>query len=74
MGEVTNTYEYLFQDFTATIIKRELGIQYMLSLNGEKRKTASQESIILDKQFSNKYFSIKYPSSWQIIQEENQDY
>ncbi len=71
-GEVTNTYEYLFQGFTATIIKRKLGIQYMLSLNGEKKETASQESIILDKQFSNKYFSIKYPSSWQIIQEENQ--
>ena len=26
----------------------------------------------LSKQFSNKYFSIKYPSSWQIVQEENQ--
>ena len=71
-GEVTNTYEYLFQDYTATIVKRELGIQYMLSLNVEKKETASQQSTILDKQFSNKYFSIKYPSSWQIVQEENQ--
>ena len=71
-GEVTNTYEYLFQDYTATIVKRELGIQYMLSLNEEKKETASQQSTILDKQFSNKYFSIKYPSSWQIVQEENQ--
>ena len=71
-GEVTNTYEYLFQDFTATIVKRELGIQYMLSLNEEKKETASQQSTILDKQFSNKYFSIKYPFSWQIVQEENQ--
>lgn len=67
-GEATNTYEYLFQDFTATIVKREQGIQYMLSLNEEKKETG----IILDKQFSNKYFSIKYPSSWQIVQEENQ--
>lgn len=71
-GEATNTYEYLFQDFTATIVKRELGIQYMLSLNEEKKGKASQQSTILDKQFSNKYFSIKYPSSWQIVQEENQ--
>ncbi len=71
-GEITNTYEYLFQDYTATIIKRELGILYTLSLNEEKKETASQQSTILDKQFSNKYFSIKYPSSWQIVQEENQ--
>lgn len=71
-GEATNTYEYLFQDFTATIVKRERGIQYMLSLNEEKKETVSQQSTILDKQFSNKYFSIKYPSSWQIVQEENQ--
>lgn len=67
-GEATNTYEYLFQDYTATIVKRERGIQYMLSLNEEKKEAGT----ILDKQFSNKYFSIKYPSSWQIVQEENQ--
>lgn len=29
-------------------------------------------SVNLEKQYSNKYFQIKYPSSWQIVQDDNQ--
>lgn len=70
--KVTQTHEYIFQYFTATITKRELDIQYTLSLNDKKKEPGSKHSIILEKQFSNKHFTIKYPSSWQIVQEENQ--
>lgn len=70
-GKSTQTHEYLFSDFKATLIMREQGIQYMLELCEEENKTASQPPV-LSKNFSNEYFSIKYPSSWQIIQEEKQ--
>ena len=70
-GKSTETHEYLFSDFKATLIMGEQGIQYMLELYEEENKTLSQ-SPVLSKKFSNKYFSIKYPSSWQIIQEEEQ--
>lgn len=35
-------------------------------------KMESKLSIVLEKQYSNKYFTLKYPSSWQIVQDDNQ--
>ncbi len=42
--------------------------------NYEKKtdKKVSASSIALSKQYSNSYFSIHYPSSWQVVQDENQ--
>ena len=35
-------------------------------------KMERKPSVVLEKQYSNKYFNLKYPSSWQIIQDDNQ--
>lgn len=35
-------------------------------------KIEGMASSVLEKQYSNKYFNLKYPSSWQIIQDDNQ--
>lgn len=67
-GETTTTKDYIFQGYTATIVERKNGIQYMLSLSDGNEITSSD--LILDKQYTNKHFSIKYPSSWHIIQDE----
>lgn len=35
-------------------------------------KMEGKSSVVLEKQYSNKYFSLKYPSSWQVVQDDNQ--
>lgn len=37
-----------------------------------KHTVLAKESIELDKQYSNSYFSLHYPSSWQVVQDDNQ--
>ena len=40
--------------------------------NIKENNSKSNQSVDLSKQYSNKYFSIKYPSSWQVVQDDNQ--
>lgn len=42
------------------------------SILNETPNIKSNQSVNLSKQYSNKYFSIKYPSSWQVVQDDNQ--
>ncbi len=42
------------------------------SILNETPNIKSNQNVDLSKQYSNKYFSIKYPSSWQVVQDDNQ--
>lgn len=78
-GNSIVTIEYKFPEYKAVLVNRGTAIQYMLSINDEpdtyyyvdRQPATEQNSDKLEKQFTNKYFSLRYPSSWQIVQEEN---
>ena len=40
--------------------------------NIKENSIKSKQNVELSKQYSNKYFSINYPSSWQVVQDDNQ--
>lgn len=44
----------------------------VLSESANSNEKITESSVALNKQYSNKYFSLKYPTSWQIVQEDNQ--
>lgn len=71
-GEALVTITYLFEGYEATLVKRKQGIQYMLSTSGEIKRTNTSKSVLLDKLYANEFFSLKYPTSWQIVQDGNQ--
>ena len=75
IGDISSTKEYNFHDYD--IMLRKLGtdgIHYMISsssdTNNQSIKATTDPS--LNKQYSNEYFSIKYPTTWQIVQDDNQ--
>ena len=75
IGDISSTKEYNFHDYD--IMLRKLGtdgIHYMISsssdTNNQSIKATTDPS--LNKQYSNEYFSIKYPTTWQIVQDDIQ--
>lgn len=72
-GDISSTKEYNFSDYDITL--RRLGtdgIHYMItskSDNNQNIKATTNHH--LDRQYSNEYFSIKYPTTWQIVQDDN---
>lgn len=74
-GDISSTKEYNFHDYD--IMLRKLGtdgIHYMISSNSDTNNQSIKTTTVpsLNKQYSNEYFSIKYPTTWQIVQDDNQ--
>lgn len=74
-GDISSTKEYKFHDYD--IILRKLGtggIHYMISSNSvtNNQSVKTTTNPVLDRHYSNEYFSIKYPTTWQIVQDDNQ--
>lgn len=75
IGDISSTKEYNFHDYD--IMLRKLGtdgIHYMISSNSDTNNQSIKATTdpSLNKQYSNEYFSIKYPTTWQIVQDDNQ--
>jgi hypothetical protein len=70
-GDLSTIREYNFNDYD--IILRDMGesIHYMISSKDYSLSEKKVKTDIQQKLFSNTYFSIKYPSSWQIVQDDN---
>lgn len=74
-GDIYNTKKYNFHDYD--IMLRKLGtdgIHYMISSNSDTNNQSIKATTdpSLNKQYSNEYFSMKYPTTWQIVQDDNQ--
>ena len=72
-GDISNSKIYYFNDYNVTLKNESVGIHYMIA-NNDKSATLNNKittNISLDKQYSNNYFSIKYPNSWQIVKDDN---
>lgn len=74
-GDISSTKEYNFHDYD--IMLRKLGtdgIHYMISSNSDSNNQSIKATTnsSLDRQYSNEYFSIEYPTTWQIVQDDNQ--
>lgn len=75
IGDISSTKEYNFHNYD--IMLRKLGtdgIHYMISSNSDTNNQSIKATTdpSLNKQYSNEYFSIKYPTTWQIVQDDNQ--
>ena len=72
-GDISTTKEYYFNNYDITLRNEDIGIHYMISSNSEVTIGTTQTTINipLDRLYSNEYFTIKYPTTWQIVQDDN---
>ena len=72
-GDIADSKVYNFDNYDATLKNGEIGICYMIAYNADnssiENKTTTDTS--LERLYSNEYFSINYPTSWQIVQDDN---
>lgn len=74
-GDISDTKEYNFSDYNIVLSKLGTdGVHYMIASNSDTNNgnIKATTNLFLDKQYSNKYFSINYPNTWQIVQDDNQ--
>ena len=68
-GDIKNEIKYEFNDITVILKKLKNGyIEYTV----KSKENKLNSKISLTKETSNNYFTLKYPSSWQIVMDDNQ--
>lgn len=72
-GDINSCKIYNFNGCNVTLRNENIGIHYMVAdnTNDATNKDKIITNISLEKEYSNEYFSIKYPTSWQIVQDDS---
>ena len=72
-GDIASSKIYNFNNYDVTLMNENIGIHYMIIRNNGNPAIENKATIDipLEKLYSNEYFSIKFPTSWQVIKDDN---
>lgn len=72
-GDIASSKIYNFNNYDVTLRNEDIGIHYMITCRNSNPAIENKATIDipLEKLYSNEYFSIKFPTSWQVIKDDN---